>query len=189
MTKALVLGSFFMYVPLFVVLQRIIGARCKAQPIRVPRDSIAFHMLVMCSTVVLSVSLLLTPKYKAYDDYTLLRVVGGVAALMGLVISMWAQAQLGRQWVAGVHLRKGHQLITTGLYSRVRHPLYSGMLVSAVGIGAVTLDWLYFVSVLLFVGAYLSRIPAEEHLLQKKFRRKYDDYKARSGAILPRLRR
>src|SRR5690349_37810 len=52
---------------------------------------------------------------------------------LGVATAIWARYCLGVYWSARVTLKEGHQLIRTGPYAFVRHPIYSGMLLGAVG--------------------------------------------------------
>src|SRR5512138_1366563 len=54
--------------------------------------------------------------------------VGVVVNLAGLLFTVWARLHLGRNWSGTVTLKEDHELITSGLYSVVRHPIYTGLL-------------------------------------------------------------
>jgi protein-S-isoprenylcysteine O-methyltransferase Ste14 len=58
-------------------------------------------------------------------------------ALAGLAVMLWARVVLGRNWSADVVLKEGHELVTRGPYRWVRHPIYSGLLLLALGLGGV----------------------------------------------------
>jgi len=130
----------------------------------------------------------LTAKY-APQTYLVTMVIGGIIVLSGLALSMWSQWVLGKNWVGGVGLRKSHYLVMTGPYRFVQHPLYSGMLLSAFGIGVFSLNPLLFLSALSFFGAYAIRIYGENKLLRRKFKKKYEQYAANTGMLIPRIRR
>ncbi len=115
------------------------------------------------------------------------RWFGAALTVLGLVVSGVATRQLGKNWVGGVALHKGHVLVRHGLYRIVRHPLYSGMLISALGISFFTQNWFYVATIFLYVGSVLIRMPSEELMLAKKFGRAHQQYAARTKLIIPLL--
>jgi protein-S-isoprenylcysteine O-methyltransferase Ste14 len=116
-------------------------------------------------------------------------VLGSALIVCGLFISLWSQWCLGRFWVGGIGLHKGHQLITSGPYRYVRHPLYSGMVISTIGIGVFSLSPILFLAVFCFFGGFMLRIPAEEQMMRNKFKRRHEAYVAKTGLLFPRLRK
>jgi len=59
--------------------------------------------------------------------------IGAAVTLMGLLFSVWARAYLGRNWSGTVTVKQDHELITSGPYSIVRHPIYTGLLLAFIG--------------------------------------------------------
>jgi protein-S-isoprenylcysteine O-methyltransferase Ste14 len=109
-----------------------------------------------------------------------------VAGLLGLVI---AQTQMGLSWRVGIDTGRRTELVTDGLFARVRNPIFTGMLTTTLGIVAVTpspwtmMGWLFLVYVL----ALQARLE-ESHLLSTHGS-DYARYSARTGRFLPRIRR
>src|SRR5215813_9285698 len=68
--------------------------------------------------------------------------------------SIWARYCLGEFWSARVALKEGHQLIRTGPYAFVRHPIYTGMLVATIGTALVVGEWRAVLAILLLVAAH-----------------------------------
>src|SRR5262249_36216876 len=60
-------------------------------------------------------------------------LLGDAVALAGLCVMLWARVGLGRNWSGGVNLKQDHELVTRGPYRFVRHPIYSGLLLMALG--------------------------------------------------------
>ncbi len=177
--------AFVSYVLAFAVLQSIIGRRAHARNIP-RRDAPARLILMIVWTLMLVFSL---PLLKHEQPNRVAMAIGSIVAAFGLFISMWAQKALDRFWVGGIGLHKQHVLITKGPYRYVRHPLYSGMLISAIGLGVFSLNSLFFGAMILFSCSYAIRIPAEEQMLRNKFKRRHEQYAATTGLLFPRIRK
>jgi protein-S-isoprenylcysteine O-methyltransferase Ste14 len=98
-----------------------------------------------------------------------------------------AVRELGRHWSVDARTVDGHELVTTGPYAVVRHPIYTGLfgMLVATGLALSTATGLGAGVLLLLAGTYL-RIRAEDRLLKDAFGRAFDDYAARVPAFFPR---
>lgn len=118
-------------------------------------------------------------------DSKVLSIASSVLTLIGITIAIIARRRLGENWSSGVVLKEDHELMTTGLYRYVRHPIYSGVLLMGLGT-AVVMGKVYaitvFVVVLVFIGFKVRR---EEKVLTKHFPNEYPGYKSRVKAIIP----
>jgi protein-S-isoprenylcysteine O-methyltransferase Ste14 len=114
-------------------------------------------------------------------------VLCGAVILMicGFAFSIWARRHLGRYWSARVTLKEGHKLIESGPYGLVRHPIYSGLLLSMAAtvmtIGTASSVCGYFV----LVAALIFKLRAEERLLAANLGSVYEDYQKRIKALIP----
>lgn len=111
--------------------------------------------------------------------------VGG--ALLVLPWVAWAQQHLGNNVTPTVITRDNHQLITTGPYRWVRHPLYTGGAILFTALALIMGSWL--IALVTLVGALflLLRLPKEEAMLATRFGDTYRAYQQRTGAFVPRL--
>ena len=66
---------------------------------------------------------------------------GGVVTASGLLFSVWARHHLGKDWSQAVTLKEGHELITTGPYAVVGHPIYTGLLMAFAGSAMARGEW------------------------------------------------
>lgn len=110
--------------------------------------------------------------------------------LVGGYVLFSSQRVLGRFLMHEIGIAKTHELITSGPYSRVRHPIYSGFMLIDAGLTLFYLNpLLAVVLVFAIIGAY-GRARVEEQLLasDSAFGTKYDQYIERTGMFLPRLR-
>jgi protein-S-isoprenylcysteine O-methyltransferase Ste14 len=108
-----------------------------------------------------------------------------ILMLCGFSFAIWARRHLGRYWSARVTVKEGHQLIESGPYSLVRHPIYSGLLLSmaATVMTIGTLQSVCGYAVLL--GALIFKLAAEERLLAAHLGQPYQDYQQRVKALIP----
>jgi protein-S-isoprenylcysteine O-methyltransferase Ste14 len=100
---------------------------------------------------------------------------------------LWTKRYLGRFWSSAVAIMKDHQLVRTGPYRLVRHPLYTGMLGMFAGTAIVSGQYHALIGAALGVFAYWSKIRIEERALRERFGAEYDDYKRHSWALIPWL--
>jgi protein-S-isoprenylcysteine O-methyltransferase Ste14 len=115
------------------------------------------------------------------------RWLGLALYVLGLVLTSWARAALGRMYSGQVTIQKSHQLITTGLYRYVRHPLYLGMFCGALGLAFLFRSWIGLVVIIPIVAGLTLRIKDEEGVLQKEFGSEWEAYCQQSWRLVPYL--
>lgn len=181
--RAAVFFSFMIYTGAFAILQSVVGTWAGAKNLR----SLQYPLFEVWRFVALVMFFggAYWIKDEPLTNLPAIRLTGFVIVGLGLVLSMWAQVALGRNWVGGIAVHKGHQLVTWGPYRYVRHPLYSGMWISGIGLCLVSLNPLYGLAGLVWALAFSIRIPFEEAAMEKKFHRRYVEYAMRTGAIIP----
>ena len=112
---------------------------------------------------------------------------GAALTLAGLLFTVWARGYLGRNWSGTVTLKSDHELVTTGPYAIVRHPIYTGLLLAFVG-GAVGRGTLAGVlSVLVAVLALWRKLRMEERWMREQFGETYVAYSRHVPALIPFL--
>jgi protein-S-isoprenylcysteine O-methyltransferase Ste14 len=99
----------------------------------------------------------------------------------------WTKRYLGRFWSSAVAIMKDHQLVRSGPYRLIRHPLYTGMLGMFVGTAIVSGQYHALIGAALGVFAYWGKIRIEERALSEAFGAEYDEYKRHSSALIPWL--
>lgn len=106
----------------------------------------------------------------------------------GVSLAIWARWHIGQFWSARVTLKEDHQLIQSGPYARVRHPIYSGLLLGLLGTALFLGEWHALAGVgLIFMGHWL-KARREEALLTEQFGEAYREYRERTGSLVPRMR-
>jgi protein-S-isoprenylcysteine O-methyltransferase Ste14 len=117
-----------------------------------------------------------------------LPISGIVLTFVGAGIAIWARYSLGQYWSARVTLKVDHQLIRSGPYAWVRHPLYSGLLLAMAGTALVVGEWRAVLGVVLAVIEFSRKAAKEEALLASEFGDQYQEFRKRTGFLVPRFR-
>jgi protein-S-isoprenylcysteine O-methyltransferase Ste14 len=113
-----------------------------------------------------------------------LQGIGLAVFLSGLGLAVWARLYLGRNWGMPMSQKDDPELVTTGPYSRVRHPIYSGIILAMIGTTiAVSLYWL--VGVLLAGAYFLYSAFVEERMMANLFPDAYPQYKRSTKMLIP----
>lgn len=113
--------------------------------------------------------------------------LGAAVTIAGLLFAVWARVHLGRNWSRSVTLKQDHELITTGPYTLVRHPIYTGILTGFLGMAiAISQVRGFIVCVLVFV-AFWIKLRMEEQWMRSQFGEVYDRYAHRTAALVPYL--
>jgi protein-S-isoprenylcysteine O-methyltransferase Ste14 len=106
----------------------------------------------------------------------------------GLGFALWARAYLGSNWSGAVSVKVGHELVRTGPYRWVRHPIYSGMILAMLGTALALHQVRGLIAVVLAYAGFTIKSRIEEATMSATFGSAYADYSSTTGAILPRLR-
>jgi protein-S-isoprenylcysteine O-methyltransferase Ste14 len=119
------------------------------------------------------------------DRWRFTIVVGAVIQVASGALAVWARRHLGRNWAAEVRIGVGHELIRSGPYRRLRHPIYTGMLGMFVGTAIASSRYHALVGVGLLYIAYLRKTRLEEEILSQTFGGTYDTYRQSSWRLVP----
>lgn len=112
--------------------------------------------------------------------------IGVIICVAGVALAASARAYIGRNWGMPMSLREGHELVTSGPYAYVRHPIYSGILLLMVGSAtAVSPMWLVLFALALVYFVYAARV--EERDMTKQFPDAYPAYQQRTKMLIPFL--
>lgn len=111
--------------------------------------------------------------------------VGDVLCVLGLLLALWARVTLGRNWSASVRFKKGHELIRTGPYALVRHPIYTGVLLMIIGTMIFIGRSEGIILVAVAIAGLWIKLRAEERLMTTHFPTEYPAYKALTKALIP----
>jgi protein-S-isoprenylcysteine O-methyltransferase Ste14 len=139
--------------------------------------------------LVLPLAAITTP-FLDFADYQLpVWAVWAALPLQGAYVWLFwrSHADLGRNWSPGLEVREGHQIVETGVYARIRHPMYAAIWLGALAQPLLIQNWLGGGFILIaFTAMYLIRVPREEAMLIDRFGEAYRAYIARTGRIWPK---
>ncbi|HLW86442.1 MAG TPA: isoprenylcysteine carboxylmethyltransferase family protein [Candidatus Sulfotelmatobacter sp.] len=112
----------------------------------------------------------------------------GVAlTFLGVALAIWARTILGANWSAEVTLKVDHQLIRSGPYAYVRHPIYTGMLLAFAGTAIVVGEWRGLLAIAVATAGLGLKARREEALMIHAFGDQYQQHRQTTGFLLPRL--
>ena len=125
----------------------------------------------------------------AFANYRL-RSIPFFAGIACLAVGLWlfarSHADLGTNWSITLEVREKHQLVTKGIYRRVRHPMYLALLVYSVGQALVLPNWIagpsYAVAMVLL---FALRLGPEERMMLDEFGKDYEAYMQRTKRLVP----
>ncbi len=118
--------------------------------------------------------------------YTL-RLLGIPLTFMGTLQVSRVLKQLGKNYSMSLHIKKDQQLVTSGVYQYVRHPMYTAIFMFY--FGTFLMSWnvvLLLASVWIYVAIFTVRIPKEEKMMVQTFGAQYEEYCKRTGQVWPK---
>ncbi len=115
------------------------------------------------------------------------RVVGVAVTGLGILLCVWARVCLGTYWSDKVILQTAHQLVRSGPYRYLRHPIYSGVLLGILG-SAIAIGEGRGIAALAMLGVnYFAKARREERMLAGHFGAEYAEYRKQAGFLVPRI--
>jgi len=112
-------------------------------------------------------------------------VVGVALNFAGLLFTVWARVHLGRNWSGAVTLKQDHELITSGPYRIVRHPIYTGLLLAFAGLAVARGEWRSILGLVIMALSFWLKLRIEERLMVEQFGSAYETYRRRVNALIP----
>lgn len=105
----------------------------------------------------------------------------------GVAVAIWARWHLGANWSGTVTLKEGHELIRTGPYRWVRHPIYTGILLALLGTAIAAGEVRGLVAVAIAWASFYFKARREEAFLTQEFGEKFGIHARETGMFVPRI--
>jgi len=113
--------------------------------------------------------------------------IGISVTACGMALAIWARSHLGANWSATITIRTSHSLVSTGPYARLRHPIYSGLLLAITGTALTQGEWRGLLALVIALIVWSIKARKEESWLRDEFGAQFEEYSQRTGFLLPRL--
>jgi len=128
------------------------------------------------------------PRFADHSFYPSLAWLGSFLAIAALGVFHLTHRALGRNWSVSLDVRENHELVTEGIYRRVRHPMYSAFWLWAIAQALLLPNWIAgFAGLVGFGILFFGRVAREERMMLQTFGDSYREYMARTGRVLPRV--
>lgn len=169
----------------FAVYWEVAAANSAATAVTESRGSRAMHLVLYFVAMVLL--LIPVPGLRArFLPVSVAIIAFGLAfEATSLALAIWARHTLGRYWSGKVRLAADHELIRSGPYGVVRHPIYSGLFGMCLGTSLVYGEVHALEGLVLLALAYWRKIALEERTLREGFGEAYEAYRAATWALIP----
>ena len=116
------------------------------------------------------------------------RWFGAGLALIATALTLWIHRTLGKQYSAKLEIQTGHQLITMGPYSKIRHPMYASLNLFSLSVSLISANLLLIIFAIFVAIPFHWITKVEEELLIEQFGEEYLAYMKTTGRFVPRLR-
>jgi protein-S-isoprenylcysteine O-methyltransferase Ste14 len=150
------------------------------------KASTAFHQIML--NVALLLLFIPVPELKGWflpQRFHFLVAAGVIVQAAFFVLAISARRHLGRNWSAEVRIGEGHELVRTGPYRLLRHPVYTAMLGMFLGTAIASSQYHALVGVAILVVAYLRKTRLEENILHQTFGAEWEAYRRTTWALVP----
>jgi protein-S-isoprenylcysteine O-methyltransferase Ste14 len=113
--------------------------------------------------------------------------LGAAVFVAGLLFAIWAREHLGKNWSRSVTIKQDHELINTGPYAIVRHPIYTGILLGFLGTAIALSEVRGFIGLALVFAVLWRKLRMEDQWMRSQFGETYATYARHTAALVPYL--
>jgi protein-S-isoprenylcysteine O-methyltransferase Ste14 len=113
-------------------------------------------------------------------------ILGALLTAVGVAFAIWARRHIGRNWSGQVTIRKEHELIRTGPYAHIRHPIYTGILTAVAGTAIAIGEYRAILAFAVIAIGFVVKAKREESFLAMQFGPAFDEHRRHTGFFLPR---
>ena len=176
--------TYFIWILSEIILNRFVRSKSTdKQGVDKKTELYLWLIIVFCVTVGTIISFnIYCPIYLNEQ----LKYIGLAVIVMGIIIRFIAIKQLGKFFTVDVTIRENHQLMQSGFYKLLRHPSYTGCLLSFFGFGITLNNYISLVVVFIpILSIFIYRMNVEEKVLTQQFGEKYADYMSKTKRLIP----
>lgn len=166
------------------------AARLRSSPMPRARSHLtlqvpAASLLIICFALMFNAHAY-SLRMQVTPESDLVGTIGAVLAVAGVGFAVWARVVLGHNWSGLVMMvRDGHQLVQTGPYAIVRHPIYTGLFFAILGTTLTLGTLATWIAVASGLAGILIRVDVEERLMATEFGDAHAAYRAHSWKLIP----
>ena len=113
------------------------------------------------------------------------QIAGIALTSAGVALAIWARLILGANWSGRVTRKVDHQLIRTGPYAYVRHPIYTGLLLATAGTALFIGEWRCLIALVWVLAGETFKAKREEQFMLAEFGESYRQYQQQTGFLIP----
>jgi protein-S-isoprenylcysteine O-methyltransferase Ste14 len=151
------------------------------------RFSRGIHVVLANAALLLMIVPIHGLNQRFLPDLMILKLAGLAAECAGLALAIWSRRILGRNWSGEITIKADHELVRTGPYGVIRHPIYTALLAMYAGTAIVSGQMHALLGVAIAIIAYLRKTRMEEANLVTAFGEKYNAYREDTWALVPRI--
>ena len=153
------------------------------------RSRLSYHLPLIAGAVFMAVPHVLGPQLEGLfvARTPAWQALAVVLVALGLGFSAAARVWLGRNWSGTVTVKHGHELIRSGPYALVRHPIYTGMLLALIGSALMVGKWRALIGLALMLLSFLRKLRIEERFMAQEFGEDYARYREQVAMLVPFL--
>ncbi len=113
--------------------------------------------------------------------------IGLAMTIIGVMFAIWARVKLGRNWSGIVTVKQNHELIRTGPYALVRHPIYTGIMLAVFGTAIFDGEIRSILLMIATLTILAQKMKMEEQFMTEQFGSEYASYRLNTKALVPFL--
>ena len=151
------------------------------------RFSRGIHVVLANAALLLVIFPIPGLKQRFLPELMTIKAAGLIVDYAGLALAIWARRILGRNWSGEITIKADHELVRTGPYDVIRHPIYTALLAMYAGTAIVSGEMHALLGLVVGIIAYLRKTRLEEANLVNAFGAKYDAYRKDTWALVPRV--
>ena len=148
--------------------------------------SVLWIWLVIIGSIFAANAALFLDPQRFPGNFSVYTTIASILILAGIGVRWWAIITLGRFFSVDIALQEQHQIVQEGPYRWIRHPAYTGLLITFLGMGIAFNNWLSLILIVVPITTlFLYRIKIEEDALSEELGTAYLEYRNKTNRLLP----